>query len=237
MRRVTIDWTKRVIHCPVYFCTDVVFGWKNQNSHQNFDPSLLVATQEPLTYLCENEANVHVFFLIPKWLTQKNWVVSKPPIFNIVSSNFQGKCIFIVFSSKFILPRLSKINSFASMDPSYPRTNPWNFGEKILRIGMVILEIQWKSVKMSWENNFYFCHILITLIFYVVHISCSWHQFLNSPIHDFFIKIFIYLVFFSELKSSNLFLILKGHQNAFHSIIKIIIPLNFTKKIFVDWWK
>ena len=51
---------------------------------------------------------------------------------------------------------------------------------------------------------------------------------INSPIHQstiFVIEIFIHSLFvFYELTSSG------GHQDAFHSIIKIIIKPNFVKK-------
>ena len=60
---------------------------------------------------------------------------------------------------------------------------------------------------------------------------------INSPIHDFFYQnIYLFIDFFG-LKSFSLIQILRGHQNAFHSIRKIIITPNFVKKIFVDWWK
>ena len=35
-------------------------------------------------------------------------------------------------------------------------------------------------------------------------ISCSWHQFTNSPIHDFFLSKYYFFIVFSGLKSSNL---------------------------------
>ena len=51
---------------------------------------------------------------------------------------------------------------------------------------------------------------------------------INSPIHNFLSK-YLFIVF-PGLKSSNLFLILRGHQNAFHSIIDIIITPNFVRE-------
>ena len=63
--------------------------------------------------------------------------------------------------------------------------------------------------------------------------TCSSHQFTNYPIHQnhiLFMEIIIYLIVFFELKSSNFLWIFRGHQNAFHSIIKIIITTNFEKK-------
>ena len=70
----------------------------------------------------------------------------------------------------------------------------------------------------------------------------SMHQFPNLPIHDFFYQNIYLFIVFSGLKSSNLFLILRGHLNAFefHSIIRVIITPNFVKNIRVlvkiNWW-
>ena len=58
-----------------------------------------------------------------------------------VSSKTGKKCIFCVFRPFLSLCRpasrphgLSKTMPFASINPTNPRTNPWNFHEKILRI-------------------------------------------------------------------------------------------------------
>ena len=60
---------------------------------------------------------------------------------------------------------------------------------------------------------------------------------INSPIPNFFYRNIYLLIVSSGLKSSNLFSILRGLQNAFHSIIKINITPNFVTKKFVFWWK
>ena len=70
----------------------------------------------------------------------------------------------------------------------------------------------------------------MTSILFVISI----HQFTNSQIHQstiFLLKyLFIYLLFFFCIEIIQPFLNLEGHQNAFHSIIKIIKTPNFVKK-------
>ena len=62
----------------------------------------------------------------------------------------------------------------------------------------------------------------------------SIHQF-TDPL--FFIKIFIYLLFFLNRNHPTFSKSFKrGHHNATHSIIKTIITPNFVKKIFINWW-
>ena len=62
-------------------------------SHQNFDPSLLVATQKTLTDFREDEASTQK----KKFFKNTNSQYFAP--------NFQEKFIFIDFSSKFTLPQ------------------------------------------------------------------------------------------------------------------------------------
>ena len=100
----------------------------NQDNHQNFDPSLLLKTLG-LIFIGLKQKNLFFEKKNPKMAADSKKRPENPknaflPVFELT---YVGQS-YDHISWAISMP-------FASINPKNPRTNPWNFWKKILRIG------------------------------------------------------------------------------------------------------